>query len=186
MVFLKSPCLFGCTGGECREVWSPGGGSGLYLHKRLAWQLEDVRVRADALERAGAAAQALLKTPYLAEGLAVLAATRAAARPVLRCDFARLRKEYVSMSAVMRFTRGEERPFLHIGNGDGARWSADSRRAAHAPLVIRAVWQGRLSQEVMRVLAGNDEILDFRRLGHGFMCVERLGVCEVILKRSRN
>jgi hypothetical protein len=63
-------------------VWSANSSSGLYLHERLARQLEDVCLRADALERAGAAAQALLKTPYLAEGLAVLAAA-------ISLDFAR-------------------------------------------------------------------------------------------------
>jgi hypothetical protein len=77
-------------GGGCRDVSSADSSSGLYLHGRLARQLEDLRLGADALERTRAAAQALLKTPYLAEGLAVLSAAPTAARPVLRSDFARL------------------------------------------------------------------------------------------------
>jgi hypothetical protein len=47
--------LFGCKGGGCRDAWSEDSSNGLYLHERLARQLEDVRLRADALERAGAA-----------------------------------------------------------------------------------------------------------------------------------
>src|ERR1700723_1171544 len=137
--------LFECKRRGCRVVWNANSSSGFNLHERLARQLEDVHLRADALERTRAAAQALLKSPYLAEALAVLAAAWAAARPVLRCDFARLRKEHVSMRAVMPFARRKEGALLHIGNRNRSRWCADARGVTLTPFMVRTIRYGGLS-----------------------------------------
>ena len=61
-------------------------------------------LRADIFKDAGTAAESVLKTPYLAKGLAILTAPTTAAFTIFACDWFRFGKRDIFMCAVVGFS----------------------------------------------------------------------------------